>query len=74
MERGIDVSAPGSLFFFCGTGDWTQGFTLAKQVFCLLSHTSNPLFSGCFEDWCLETFLPRLASNLNPSHLSLPSS
>jgi hypothetical protein len=29
-------------FFLCEPGVWTQGFTLAKQVLCHLSHTSSP--------------------------------
>jgi hypothetical protein len=30
------------LFIFSGTGVWTQGFVLAKQVLYLLSHISSP--------------------------------
>jgi hypothetical protein len=27
---------------FCGTGIWTQGFTLVRQVLYHLNHTSSP--------------------------------
>jgi hypothetical protein len=37
-------------FFFCETGAWTQGFTLAKQVLYRLSHTSSPFCSCYFRD------------------------
>jgi hypothetical protein len=40
------------LFFliFGGSGVWTQGFTLAKQVLYCLSHTSSPFCFGYFGD------------------------
>jgi hypothetical protein len=33
----------GCLFIYDSTGDWTRGLVLAKQVLCLLNHTSRPL-------------------------------
>jgi hypothetical protein len=36
------------LYLFWWDEVWTQGFTLSKQVFCLLSHTSSPHSSGYF--------------------------
>jgi hypothetical protein len=36
--------------YFSGSGLWTQGFTLAKQAFFYLSHTSSPFCSGYFRD------------------------
>jgi hypothetical protein len=36
-------------FFFGGSGDQTQGITLAKQVL-YLSHLSSPFYSGYFRD------------------------
>jgi hypothetical protein len=48
----------GGLFVFCcfsGTGIWTWGFMLAKQVFYCLSHRSSPFCSGYFEDGILGT-------------------
>jgi hypothetical protein len=65
-----------SLFFFLvvlGFGVWTQGFELAKQVL-YLNHTSSPFCSGCFGDGGLKNYLPELILNLDPPHLSLPSS
>jgi hypothetical protein len=32
------------LFFFCGTGVWTQGFALARQALYHLNHTVSPGF------------------------------
>jgi hypothetical protein len=36
------------LYFFGGTGVWTQGLVLAKQVLCGSNHTSSSLYSGYF--------------------------
>jgi hypothetical protein len=44
--------------FFCGTGVWTQGFVLAKQVLYYLSHASSPFCSGYFEDRIFWTICP----------------
>jgi hypothetical protein len=38
-------------FFFCGTGVWTQGFTLARQALYHLRHHSSPFWSDYFGDW-----------------------
>jgi hypothetical protein len=60
--------------FFGGTGVWTQGFMLAKQmVFYSLSRTSSQFCSDYFGDGGLINYLPRLASNHDPPDLSLPS-
>jgi hypothetical protein len=40
-------------FFFSGSGVWTQGFALTKQIPYCLSHTSNPFFSRYFGDGVL---------------------
>jgi hypothetical protein len=61
------------LLFFGGTGVWTQGFTLTKQVLHHLSHTSSPFCSGYFGDGVLN-YLRRLALNHDLPNLSLPSS
>jgi hypothetical protein len=58
-------------FLFGGTGLWTRGFALAKQVLCCSSHTSSPFCSGYFGDGGLMKCLPRLASNCHPHDLSL---
>jgi hypothetical protein len=29
-------------FFFCSTGVWTQGLTLARKVLCCLNHSTSP--------------------------------
>jgi hypothetical protein len=55
------------------TGVWTQGFTLTKQKFYHLSHTSSPFYSGYFGDGgrrSLTNYLPRLASNRYPLDLA----
>jgi hypothetical protein len=47
-----------SLFFICFFGKpgvWSEGFMLAKQELCYLSHTSNPFYSGYFGDGILWT-------------------
>jgi hypothetical protein len=44
-----------SFFFFCGTGIWTQVFTLATQVFYCLSHVSSPFCSSYFGNGVLQT-------------------
>jgi hypothetical protein len=36
------------LYLFGGSRVWTQGFTIAKQLFCPLFITSSPLCSGYF--------------------------
>jgi hypothetical protein len=61
-------------WFFCGTGILTEDFTVAKQVLYHSSHTSSPLCFAYFGDGSLTSYLPRLASNLEPLHLSPPSS
>jgi hypothetical protein len=40
------------------TGVWTQGFTLAKQAFYDLSHTSSPFCSGYFRDGISQSICP----------------
>jgi hypothetical protein len=57
--------------FFCGTGAWTQGFALAKQVHCL-SHTSTPFCSGYLGDRGLTNYFPQLASYQNLPNLNPP--
>jgi hypothetical protein len=34
--------------YFGGTGVWTQGLTLARQVLCLLNHCANPFLCWVF--------------------------
>jgi hypothetical protein len=46
--------------FFCGTGVWTQGFTLEKQVFYCLSHTSSPFCSGYCGDGGLKSQVAKI--------------
>jgi hypothetical protein len=46
---------------------------LCLQALYCLSHTSSSFCSGYFGDG-VSNSLPGLASNLNPSNLSLPSS
>jgi hypothetical protein len=38
------------LLFFVGTGDFTQGFMLAKLSLYCVSHTCSPFCSGYFGD------------------------
>jgi hypothetical protein len=48
---------------------------LAKQVLYYLNHISSPFCSGHFLDGgSLANYLTELASNFDPSDLSLPSS
>jgi hypothetical protein len=63
-----------NFFLFCSIGVWTQGFVLAKQMLYHLSHTSSPFCSGYFGDGSLMNYLPGLASNCDPPHLSFPRS
>jgi hypothetical protein len=57
---------------FVGAGVWTQGFTLAKEAIYHLSHISSPFcFGYFFGNGGLAKYLSRLASNCNPSDLSL---
>jgi hypothetical protein len=41
---------PSFLILIGGTGVWTQGFALGKQVLDCLSHSSSPFLSGYFGD------------------------
>jgi hypothetical protein len=61
-------------FFFDGIVIGTQGFPLAKQVLCHLTHTSSPICSGYLGDGGLMNYLSRLALNCDPPDLTLPSS
>jgi hypothetical protein len=55
-----------SLGFFGGTGVWTQGFRVAKQVLYSLSHVSSPSCSGYFRDGVSWTFCPGWPQTLHP--------
>jgi hypothetical protein len=59
-------------FFFGGTGVWTKGFAIAKQVLYSLSHTSSLLCSGYFWRWVSFELFSLPALNCDPSNLSLP--
>jgi hypothetical protein len=60
-------------YLFCGTGVWTQGLTLAGQMFCNLRHSASPVL--CLRnvwDGGLTNYLPGLASNHHiPDQLGL---
>jgi hypothetical protein len=47
---------------------------LSKLALYHLSYNSSPFCSELFWRWSLSNFLPGLASNINPSDFSLPSS
>jgi hypothetical protein len=49
LSHGVCRSCLLYLFFFCGTGIWTQGFTLAKQVLHHLNLISSPFCSVYLE-------------------------
>jgi hypothetical protein len=62
----------GYCFFFLSfdnVGVWTQGFVLAKQALCCLSHHFS-----CIWRWGLMNYLFGLALKFDLPHLSLPSS
>jgi hypothetical protein len=69
----LSLSLP-IFFFFLWDWNLNSGLCSCKAGFYGLSHTSSPFCSGYFEVGCLPNHLPRLASNLHPPHLSLPSS
>jgi hypothetical protein len=46
----------------------------AKQILYLLNQTSSPFYPDYFGDGVFMNYLLRLASNLDPPDLSLPSS
>jgi hypothetical protein len=55
-QLGLQVWTTGTCLFFLNEGGtWTQGFTLAKQAFYFLSHTSSPFRSDYFDDRILQT-------------------
>jgi hypothetical protein len=58
--------------WFDGSGVWTRGFALAKQVLYHLSHTSSPFCSDYFGDGVLQTYLPGLTLNEPWSSRSQP--
>jgi hypothetical protein len=61
------------IYFFGGTGIWTQGFCACKTGFLPLeSHVHLTLI--IFGDGGLTNYLPGLASNHNPPDLSCPRS
>jgi hypothetical protein len=62
-----------TFFFFFFFWDWGLNFALTKWVLYHLSHTSSPFCSGYFGGGVLPTIHPKLASNCDPLHLSLPS-
>jgi hypothetical protein len=62
-----------NFYFFGGIWVLTQGFMVAKQALCCLSHTCSPFCSGYFGDGGLMNYLPGLASNHHSPNLSLPS-
>jgi hypothetical protein len=38
------------IFFFFGTGVWTQGLTVARQVLCCVRYSINPVLCWVFSD------------------------
>jgi hypothetical protein len=61
-------------FFFCDTGVWTQGLTLARQVLCHLNHSASPFLFCISSRWGFTNYLPGLASNCDSPDLYLPRS
>jgi hypothetical protein len=62
-----------SLSLACFIAVWTQGFVLAKKALYHLSHIFSPFCSDYFKDRGLVNYLSRLALNLDPPDISLPS-
>jgi hypothetical protein len=66
----VQLGIPTITFFFFLVGLEIELRALAKQVLYSLS----PFCSAYIGDGDLMNYLPRLASNLNPLNVSLPSS
>jgi hypothetical protein len=60
---GFFLTHPVHFFPHCGTGNGTQGLAHARQVLCLLSHTSSPFVCILFMRHIFLTW-PGLASIL----------